>query len=864
VPAAVAPAAQAMARARTLLVPSMARWSGPGEVATIMEAARGEAAPAPTVTPGGTGVPPVRPTTSRWAAALADEAAAPGLGAAEPPAPGAYGLYGLRDLPVLGRFQERQAVWQEIRRCLSEGLPRVVVLEGAPGAGKSRLARDVIERGEQLGLLEGLQTWWSAAPSGDDGLRGLLENALDCRGASSDEVVQRLGFWLLGIPGDHELFARDVRLFLRPPPDLPLDAGLPLRAALELLERASMRRPVLLWLDDAQWGAGEAPSLLRRLLGRADLPVCVVATVRRGEPQPAALAALATEPRVRTVSLDRLDEEATRALVRGLLDVDDELAELLATRAEGNPLFAAQLLHQLVQAEALERREGRYRLAGAFDLARIPADIGALWEERIRLVVPDERRRLALAALAVVRARVSPPLLASLRDVVHAEGADAAAAFEAALAAARAGGLVVDEEGALRFAHGLLRDHLIASIPAREAPLLHARAAEALAPLAAAGEDCELERAEHWRLAERPARMGASLRAALDWSRARGDSPEIRARGERVLRDVAPGEGASDAARAHALVQLGRLDHMQGKLDDAEARLDEALKLGGPRERFAAREQQAFVLRRRGRVDEALTLYETLAAEATATGDRDAQGRALYAWAEALRRQGKAAEARSLYERAEAAHLGAGNARLASYPRRALGWLELEAGDLEEAGRSLAAARDVFVRFGDAQGEQNVESALAAWREARGEDALQTAHLERSLLLAKRLDLAYFAAFAHVNLGLHAARRGELTSAAFNARAAEAIAGGLASHDVQTAHAFLVVEVASSDGHEASAAEAFARAKAYVEKGGLVVADLSLSLARAAACAERRGWTGLAAEMRATVAALEVSLRLGP
>src|SRR6185436_2104982 len=86
------------------------------------------------------------------------------------------------------------------------------------------------------------------------------------------------------------------------------------------------------------------------------------------------------------------------------LDVDEELCDVLAARAEGNPLFVTQLLHQLVVAEAVERRGGRYRLARAFDLSTIPADIHAVWKRRVDQSEAEVRD---LAALALVRDRVS-------------------------------------------------------------------------------------------------------------------------------------------------------------------------------------------------------------------------------------------------------------------------------------------------------------------------------------------------------------------------------------------------------------------------------------------------------------------------
>src|SRR5262249_52917059 len=156
----------------------------------------------------------------------------------------------------------------------------------------------------------------------------------------------RLEFWLERIPGMHNAFGREVLLLLRPPAQAAPDAGLPLRVAVEALARAAELRPVLLWLDDVHWSRGEAAALLDALASREQpLPICVIATARVDEvAEREAYAKLVDRPAVRRVRLDRLDRTATRYLVQGLLEVDDELCDFLAARAEGNPLFAAQLL----------------------------------------------------------------------------------------------------------------------------------------------------------------------------------------------------------------------------------------------------------------------------------------------------------------------------------------------------------------------------------------------------------------------------------------------------------------------------------------------------------------------------------------
>ena len=511
----------------------------------------------------------------------------------ETPITGAYGLFGLRELPVMGRLDQRRAVWNAVRAVVIARRPCVVFLEGPAGSGKSRIARDAMERSTELGLCIGMQTSWSPAGSGDEGLRGLLENLLDTRGTAAPQVRARLDFWLDRIPGNHRAFSREVEIFLRPSREAAPDAGLPLRVAVGAIARAAALRPVLLWLDDVQWSRGEAGALLTAIRAREPaLPVCVIATVRSDELEDrAAYERMAQAPSTHRVLVDPLDLEATRRLVRGLLDVDEELCDFLAARAEGNPLFVTHLLQQLVVAEAVERRDGRYRLARAFDLSTVPADIRAVWSRRI-----DQCGASAedLGALALVRERVSIHVADELTRLLTAPSSSRSmlpmstaisrilppvtgpkrSTFEASLARALSVGLLRIEGGAYVWAHGLLRAHLIHGLaegPARE---LHGMAATALAPLVDR-EDVQEERAMHF---YRAGKLRDACEAMLDaglWSFRRADAAPRRARFE-AASTWANGAGFRDV-EARALAELAYGNAEIGERARAEAQIQGAL-----------------------------------------------------------------------------------------------------------------------------------------------------------------------------------------------------------------------------------------------------------------------------------------------
>src|SRR5690606_17205062 len=61
------------------------------------------------------------------------------------------GLYGLRGLGMVGREEERDALWSVFQGVHDTGLPRVAVIRGKPGIGASRLAQWLAVRAYEVG-----------------------------------------------------------------------------------------------------------------------------------------------------------------------------------------------------------------------------------------------------------------------------------------------------------------------------------------------------------------------------------------------------------------------------------------------------------------------------------------------------------------------------------------------------------------------------------------------------------------------------------------------------------------------------------------------------------------------------------------
>jgi len=544
------------------------------------------------------------------------------------------------------------------------------------------------------------------------------------------------------------------------------------RAAADLVDDGGLR-PVLLHLDDVQWGA-EALSLARWLLGRKlEIPMLLVLTVRDDaildRPECGQLLSVVeAHEDAELMALGKLADDQHRQLVRGLLGLSGELADEVEERTEGSPLFAVQLVGDLVQRGVLELAESGWRLRPG-ERATIPDDLYAVWSGRLESALGgrsvEDRKLLELAA--ALGHQVDGEEWALLCD------RDASEVLEA-LARTR---LLVRGEDGFAFVHGMLREALQRS--ADEAGRLrrhHRRCAAMLHErYGLAGGSAE-RIARHYLAARDHDAALAPLAIAAEHLRDAGSFAEARdLLDRRLAAQGALGLTDSDPRVAQGLVVRAAIDRMQGNWADFEDRIARVIPV-------ARRNGQVDVLadatrgiaeanRQRGLLAEARAGYlEALPLYRRHGSDPAGEAHCLLGLGDVCRMLHEQESAREYYLLAEQVYGDLGDEKGVAGAHRGLGGLMRHAGDFTGASEWIERSLEAYERIGARLGVANSLNDLGDF--ARHDERYSAARslYERAEAVYEACG-SYAAVYPQTNLALLALQTGALDEAEVRTRA---------------------------------------------------------------------------------------------
>jgi len=631
------------------------------------------------------------------------------------------GLYGLRPIPFVGRRRERSVLWDVLEGVRSSGETRVVVLHGPAGVGKSRIAEWFVERADETGAASHLRAVHGAPPTPGDGLGPMFERAFGCAGLTRVEVAARVKRRLEveGNPGLPEVAA--ITELIRPL-SIADESGPSLRfsnarerhvVAWRVLTRMSRRRPVIVWIDDVQWGL-DAIEFVRFAIDRAReeaAPVLFVLTMRdeslASEPVAAErLEAVCQETVTLDLAVGPLDDTEQVRLVRELVGVDPELAGQVAARTRGNPLFAVQLVGDWVQREWLEVHDQGLRLREGIEPS-LPDDVHEAWRGRVERITaafgPQAGPALELAAALGQEVVDDEWRDACAFAELHAPNGLVDQLIETRLALPRPDGWA--------FAHGMIRESL--ERVAREAGRWTRHAAACAVMLERRYPQGTPGLAErHGRALLEAGLPHQALASLHEGAREREAASDIvAAEVLLVLREKALegiGSAPDDARWVSNALDLAELAGTQGRFDDATRRAERALGIAR-RNQWAhlearALERLGYVARQRSDLSTAGARFEQARQIFVDLGDVAGQARVLrgLGWVAVL--AGRLSEAESCVEAARQRFESLNDERGVAGCERTLGDVARNRGDFELAARWFRRAGDRFERLGNIAG----------------------------------------------------------------------------------------------------------------------------------------------------------------
>lgn len=395
---------------------------------------------------------------------------------------GAAALTALQIPATLAGRDDEVALLGALLHAARAGEPRIAVISGEAGMGKSRLARELQSLAEDAAMQVAAGRF--------------LEGGHAPNLAFADALVPRLRDALPSLPAasrDDAAAALEALTAAAPSPlaapgayrhDSALHRVLP--GAVAALAR---RRPLLLVIDDLHWAEPDAlQAFLHLAAGLIDLaaggepvPVAFVALCRPPAPDDSlahVLERLRREPAACHVPLAGLGPIGLNDLVRESTGATcaPALLHRLQDVTGGNPLLLLETLSALAEQGALSAGDGQ--LAATTDPATLPLprELSRAIAHRLEAVPGEQTRILAFAALAgdeFTPERLT--LLASVPLESALETLDEALAHR----------FVVPAGEAFRFAHPLVRRAVADTVPPHRRAAAHAAIA---ARLVEAGE----------------------------------------------------------------------------------------------------------------------------------------------------------------------------------------------------------------------------------------------------------------------------------------------------------------------------------------------------------------------------------------
>jgi len=411
--------------------------------------------------------------------------------------------------PIRGRADELKLIGALVTAA-AQGRGGVLVIEGPPGIGKTRLLTEVMALADKSGV------------------RALFGEAFEYQ-----QAVPFFSLFMATLRADPPV--GDVEALRRLGDSADLSYWV-VHDLADAIYAAAAQTPVAIVLEDIHWADNGTLLALRSLTTvRPDAAVLWVLTARTGAGGPAVQETLSVLQRAgaAVVRVGAMSPDAVADMVQDVVraSVDESLLNL-ASKAHGNPFLVTELVGGLGE-------EGRLNVSGGRAVATghaLPRRLGATIQQRLDMLSPGASEVVRVAA--VLPDRFSAGLLAAM---LERQPASLLSALDEAVRA----DLLVEDGERLRFRHDLLRECTRQSLPQSLRRAMERQSASVMLNIGAA-----------------PAEVAMQLARSAE----PGDTEAIG-----VLRQAAQSVGHSDASAAadlskRALELLPAQDQEHGPL----------------------------------------------------------------------------------------------------------------------------------------------------------------------------------------------------------------------------------------------------------------------------------------------------------
>ena len=301
-----------------------------------------------------------------------------------------------QDTPIVGRDQELAELHAAYHHAVNAQCAHLVTVIGDAGLGKSRLVREVVDqiaagartlRGRCLPYGDGI-TFWP--------LVGMVSEAAGIR---DDDHPDAARVKLLQTVNDEEVAARLTSAIGLSEQSFPLHELY--WGARKFIEGFAADDPVVAVIDDIHWAEPAFLDLLTHILDASSGAAILLLTTTRHD-------LLETHPQwgerdsSTRLLLQPLNDAAAAQVVGNLLGsagLPPEVVQRIVAAAEGNPLYAEQMLSMLIDNGALHREGDHWVVADRNREISVPPTIKALLEARLDNLARADRATVEPAAV---------------------------------------------------------------------------------------------------------------------------------------------------------------------------------------------------------------------------------------------------------------------------------------------------------------------------------------------------------------------------------------------------------------------------------------------------------------------------------